>query len=105
MMLHQKNSLEGYLKPIKGYHIYVTISIIVAIVWICLPDVNSKPEQACYERLMGHRMNFQTFNKVQFYYFLVGNFILLLFRRKLNFAWFFLMESLILIPVLIKLYI
>jgi hypothetical protein len=88
----------------KQQYIFIVISCVVALVWIFLPEVNSSNTD-CYDKLLGNVLNYQVFNKVQFYYFLVGNFILLLLKRKLNVMRFILIELLLIIPVLIKLYV
>jgi len=94
------------MKSIKtSPYLFVGIATVIAIVWIILPDVVSEKEQGCYQRLMGGWMSYRTFNRVQFYYFLVGIFILISFRRKLNTAQFILIEALISIPVLIEFYV
>jgi hypothetical protein len=88
----------------KQQFVFIAISCIVALVWIFLPEVNSS-NAACYDKLLGNVLSYQVFNKIQFYYFLIGNFILLLLKERLNIIRFVVIELLLIIPVLIKLYI
>lgn len=88
----------------KKQYIFIFISCVVALIWIFLPEVSSS-NASCYKKLIGNVLTYQVFNKVQFYYFLVGNFILLLLKKRLNVMRFILIEFLLIIPVLIKLYV
>lgn len=93
------------MKSIKRQYFFVGISIVIALVWIFIPETNNESEQGCYDSLMGSGMSYQLFNNIQFYYFIGGNFILLILKKKLNVIRFILIEFFLLIPVVIKLYI
>ncbi len=103
-MPNQKNLSEKPMSITKQQYGFIIISCVVALAWLLLPEVNSSNVD-CYERLLGNVLNYQVFNKVQFYYFLIGNFILLLLKRRLNIMLFILIELLLIIPVLIKLFV
>lgn len=100
-----KNISVNYMKIIKRHHYFITISVIVAIVWVFIPETGSNDEERCYHKLMGERLDFHLFNKILFYYFIFGNFILVSLRKVLSILVFVLLEILLLIPVVIKLYI
>ena len=104
MMSNQKNLSAAPMSITKQQYVFIILSCVVALIWIFLPEVNSSNVN-CYDKLLGNVFSYQVFNKVQFYYFLIGNFILLLLKRRLNVVRFILIELLLVIPVLIKLYI
>jgi hypothetical protein len=104
MMSNQKNLLVAHLRITKQQYVFIIISCVVALAWIFLPEVNSS-NVGCYDKLLGNVLDYQIFNKVQFYYFLTGNFILLFLKRRLNVIRFVLIELLLIIPVLIELYV
>lgn len=85
----------------KENYLFITIACVVALIWILLPEINSA-NSSCYNRLTGNLLSYRLFNKIQFYYFLLGNFILLMLRKRLSVAQFLLIELLLIIPVLIK---
>lgn len=92
------------MKITKQQYLFIAISCIIALVWIFLPEVGYTNE-TCYKKVFGNLMSYKTFNKVQFYYFLIGNFFLLLLKKRLNVLQFIFIELLLIVPVLIKLYI
>ncbi len=88
----------------KKQYIFIAIHLIIGLIWIIVTDLSDQP-RACYERLLGAWMNYQTYLKVQYYYFLLGNVIFFAKRGNFQLKWFILLEALLIIPVLINLYV
>lgn len=94
-----------YMRAIRKQHLFIAISIIIALIWVFMQTHDSEEAHGCYLRIMGNWMSFQQFNKAEGYYFLAGNFILILLRNNLTILRFILLQLLIMIPLIIKIYI
>jgi hypothetical protein len=83
---------------------FIVTSIVIALFWIFIPDVNSSSE-SCYHRFFGDFLTYSMFNKAQFFYFWIVIFVLVLFRRVLSLTGFIVIKLLLILPVAIKAYI
>lgn len=88
----------------KKQWLFIIVDFIIALIWIITPEVNNQSAN-CYERFLGTWMSYQLFNKLQTYYFLAGTFIFAASFRHWSYKGFIILQLLLLIPVLIKLYI
>jgi len=93
------------MKYTKKQYFFLSVCILVALVWASIPETTSEAEKMCFEKIMKNIIGYRTFNKVQFYLFLIGNFLLILLRRQMTIILFLLIESLLLIIVIIKLFV
>ena len=89
----------------KKQWLFIIIYVIISLVWMFIPEVNSQSEATCYEQFLGTWMSYKLFNKLQTYYFLAGTFIFAGSFRHWNYTGVIVLALLLLIPVLIKLYI
>ena len=83
---------------------YIIISSLMGSVWVVLPEINCK-NVTCYDYLPRRIMDCNVFNKVQYYYFLMGTFVVLILKKRLAFWQYLILELFVIIPVLIKLYV
>jgi hypothetical protein len=89
---------------IKSRYIFAAINVVVVIVWVFTPEVNTQ-SVPCYENIFGTLMSYESFNKYQKYYFLIGTFIFTAALKGMSLKGFIVAQLLLMIPVLLKLYI
>ena len=87
----------------KKQFVFDSIQAAIIILWIFIPEYENTISKNCFHQFVGNWIEYHNFYKIQFYYFLVANFVYVQIRNKLNYISFILFESLLLIPIIIDL--